>query len=122
MDFVVRPVSTLPTVTGAIVESNNWRLREGYPAVDWLTVANLSVMAVQDQAKGWDLDTWNRRGDEGGLFGPDLLAWIELLSRPLDVGRSGTWVNGRHRAALIAASGALHIAVADPHSWRSDWD
>jgi hypothetical protein len=41
MDFNVRPMSAVPKITGAVVESNNWRLREGYPAVDWLSVTNL---------------------------------------------------------------------------------
>lgn len=39
MDFVVRAVSTLPKVAGSVVESNNWRLYEGYPWVDWLLMA-----------------------------------------------------------------------------------
>lgn len=120
MDFIVRPVWVLPKITGAVVESNNWRLREGYPAVDWLIVANLSVAVVQDRATGWDCDDWMQSGDDGGLFGPDLWAWGELLTQPLEVGSHGTWVNGRHRAALIAASGAQYVAVADPR-WREDW-
>lgn len=121
MDFVVRPISTLPDVTGAVREENNWRIHEGYPAVDWLTIANLSVVVVQERATGWEFDAWNRRGDEAGLFGPDLFAWGEFHSRPLGVGSEGTWVDGRHRAALIAASGAAHVAVVDPQ-WLPAWD
>ncbi|MCZ4546173.1 MULTISPECIES: hypothetical protein [Rhodococcus] len=120
MNFVVRPVSTLPKVTGVEAESNNWRLHEGYPVVDWLTIANLSAAVVQERATGWDFETWVLYGDECGLFGPDLFAWSELHSRPLDIGSGGTWVDGRHRAALIAASGAQHIAVVDPR-WRPTW-
>lgn len=120
MDFIVRPVSTLPKVTGAVTESNNWRLRAGYPAVDWLAIAHLSAAVIQEKATGWDFETWVLYGDECGLFGPDLFAWSELHSRPLDIGNGGTWVDGRHRAALIAASGAQHIAVVDPR-WRPTW-
>lgn len=61
MDFVVRAVSTLPKVTGSVVESNNWRLHEGYPAVDWSLVARLSVLVVGARAANWDLDDWVRR-------------------------------------------------------------
>lgn len=120
MDFVVRPVSTLPKVTARVVESNNWRLREGYPAVDWLTVTKLSVVAAQTRAIDCNYDDWMQCGDDGGLFGPDLRAWGELFTQPLEIGNQGTWVNGRHRAALIAASGARHVAVADPQR-RPSW-
>lgn len=114
MAFIVRPVWVLPKITGAVVESNNWRLNENYPAVDWLTVTNLSVTVVQEQATDWTYDDWMRRGDDGGLFGPDLRAWDEFFTQPLVIGSGGTWVNGRHRAALIAASGARYAAVAAP--------
>ncbi|WP_218103583.1 hypothetical protein [Rhodococcus erythropolis] len=50
MDFVVRAVSTLPKVTGSVVESKKWRLHEGYPAVDWSLVARLSVLVVGARA------------------------------------------------------------------------
>lgn len=52
-------------------------------------------------------------GDDGGLFGPDLQAWEELFIQALEIGRNGTCVNGRHRGALIATSGARYVAVAD---------
>ncbi|MFI8664339.1 hypothetical protein ACIGKR_30400 [Rhodococcus qingshengii] len=120
MDFLVRPVRVLPKVTGAVTESNNWRLHKRYPAVDWLTVANLSVVVVQDRATGWDHDDWTQSGDDGGLFGPDLQAWEQLFLQPLEIDSNGTWVNGRHRAALIATAGAHYVAVADPR-WRPDW-
>lgn len=120
MDFVVRPISTLPDVTGAVLEENNWRIHEGYPAVDWLTIANLSVAVVQGQPKGWEFEAWKRRGDEGGLFGPDLYAWSEFYLSPLGVGSEGTWVDGRHRAALIAASSAAHVVVVDSR-WLPTW-
>lgn len=117
MDFVVRAVSTLPKVTGSVVESNNWRLHEGYPAVDWSLVARLSVLVVGARAANWDLDDWVRCGDESGLFGPDSRLWEEFFTQPLTIGSEGSWVDGRHRAALIAASGAHQIVVADPR-WR----
>ncbi len=120
MDFVVRPVSTLPTVAVRVVESNNWRLHEGYPAVDWLLVAHLSALVVQERASDCDYDDWMQCGDEGGLFGPDFRAWGELFTQPLEIGSAGTWVNGRHRAALVAESGARHVAIADPR-WRPSW-
>ena len=121
MDFIVRPVWVLPKITGAVVESNNWRLHEGHPAVDWLTVANLSVMTVQANATGWEFDDWMQSGEDGGLIGPDLRAWDELFTQPMEIGSNGTWVNGRHRAALIATSGARYIAVADPR-WQPSWE
>ncbi|UUE28560.1 hypothetical protein LRQ08_32030 (plasmid) [Rhodococcus qingshengii] len=114
MDFVVQAVSTLPKVTGSVVESNNWRLHEGYPAVDWSLVARLSVLVVGARATNWTLDDWVRCGDESGLFGPDSRAWEEFFTQPLTIGSEGSWVNGRHRAALIAASGAHEIVIAGP--------
>ncbi|MBY6385385.1 hypothetical protein HG717_15900 [Rhodococcus erythropolis] len=120
MDFVVRPVSTLPKSTARVVESNNWRLHDGYPAVDWLLVAHLSAVVVQERASDCDYDDWMHCGDEGGLFGPDLRAWGELFTQPLEIGSERTWVNGRHRATQIAAPGARHVAVADPQ-WRPSW-
>ncbi|WP_157092551.1 hypothetical protein [Rhodococcus sp. ADH] len=53
------------------------------------------------------------RGAERGLFGPDLFVWSDLYSKPLDIGSEGTWVDGGHRAALIAAAGAHHVVIAD---------
>lgn len=121
MDFIVRPMSALPKITGAVVESNNWRLHEGYPAVDWLTVTNLSVKAAQQRATDWEFDEWMQFGGEAELFGPDLRAWEELFTQPLILGGGGSWVNGRHRAALIAASMAQYVALADPR-WRPHWE
>lgn len=60
-------------------------------------------------------------GSEAELFGPDLRAWEELFTQPLILGGGGSWVNGRHRAALIAASGAQYVALADPR-WRPHWE
>ena len=86
MDFVVRAVSTLPKVTGSVVESNNWRLYEGYPAVDWLLVARLSVRVVGVRAGNWDFDDWVRCGEQSGLFGPDARVWEEFFTQPLTIG------------------------------------
>lgn len=94
MDFVVRAVSTLPKVTGAVVESNNWRLHEGYPVVDWFSIANLNAAVVQERATGWDSETWVLYGDECGLIGPDLFAWSELHSHPLDTNAPATRSTG----------------------------
>jgi len=120
VDFVVRAVSTLPKVAGSVVESNNWRLREGYPSVDWLLVARLSVLVVGVRADNWDFDDWVRCGEESGLFGPDCRVWGEFFTQPLTVGSEGSWMDGRHRAALIAASGAHQVVVTDPR-WRPAW-
>ncbi|MCJ0905151.1 MAG: hypothetical protein K0Q46_3893 [Rhodococcus erythropolis] len=120
MDFVVRAVSTLPKVAGSVVESNNWRLYEGYPWVDWLLIARLSVLVVRVRPANWEFDDWVRCGEQSGLFGPDCRVWEEFFTQPLTVGSEGSWVDGRHRAALIAASGAPRVVVTDPR-WRPAW-
>jgi len=44
-------------VAPAVVESNNWRLYTGYPAVDWLIVANLSVAVIHEKGNGVGIRT-----------------------------------------------------------------
>ena len=56
LDFVVRS-SPFPVVAPAVVESNNWRLYTGYPAVDWLIVANLSVAVIHEKGNGVGIRT-----------------------------------------------------------------
>ncbi|WP_218021671.1 hypothetical protein [Nocardia harenae] len=120
MDFVVWKVADAPPLPARVAADNI--ARRGGAAVDWRVVAEASAEAVSARPKGWTHREWREHGRQLGLRGYELFAWSELFARPIEIAANGAqWVDGMHRAALMAEAGAERMAVLDP-DWMPDWE